>query len=73
MGFSLVSGSGGYSLPAVSRLLKAAASPVEEPGLQGPGLQQWHHVISIAVAPGLIAQQYMLIFPDQGSSLCLLH
>ena len=28
-------------------------------------------MVSIAVPPGLIAQQYVLIFPDQGSSLCV--
>ena len=35
MGFSLVSGTGGYSLAAVSGLLTAVASLIAEHGLQG--------------------------------------
>ena len=73
-GFFLVSGSGGYSLAAVCRLLMVVASPVGQQGLQdlgtsvvaAPGFQSTvAHELSCSMACG--------IFLDQASDLCLLH
>ena len=83
LGFSLVAGNRGYSLVVVQGLPIVVASHVEEHGLQGslasvveaselssyaPELQS---IGSIVVANGLSCSTCG-IFPDQGSTLCLL-
>ena len=82
---SLGAVSGSYAPVVVCRLLLAVASLVAERGLDGAGLQSLWHVGSVAVAHGLWSAQAAVVgvcglrcaeacvlFPQQGSNLCLL-